>query len=363
MEYRAGPLEIMVINCSFWKDKKVFLTGHTGFKGGWIGLWLSKMGAKVHGFSLKPDTTPCFFEETHLESHLEKSSFGDIRNLPALTLAIRDASPSVVIHMAAQPLVLKSYQSPVETFETNVLGTVNLLEASRLAGTAKAIVIVTTDKCYEDRGAFTPFSENDRLGGYDPYSCSKACAELVSSTYRKSFFEETGIKLASARAGNVIGGGDWASDRLIPDFIKALDKSNSLLIRSPASIRPWQHVLEPLSGYLMLAEKLITTGGKFADAWNFGPEESDTKPVSWIADRLCSMIPNSSWKIDDKKTQRHETATLKLDSSKAKSQLNWSPRWSLETAIDKTMAWYNSWKEDKPMAEISKMQIESYLNS
>jgi len=343
----------------FWRNRSVFLTGHTGFKGGWIALWLSQLGAKVHGYSLAPPTTPNFFTETQLLDRLQSSTIADIRDLSKLRAVMQPAKPSIVIHMAAQPLVRESYNTPVDTFATNVIGTVNVLEAARQTQTIQAIVNITTDKCYENQEWLWPYRENDRLGGHDPYSSSKACAEIAAAAYRESFLAEAGIYLASVRAGNVIGGGDWATDRLIPDFLRSIDENKTLRIRSPKAIRPWQHVLEPLSGYLMLAEQLTTVGEKFAEAWNFGPEESDAKPVSWIVERLCQKIPNARWDLEGI-PQPHEAGLLKLDSSKAKSRLNWAPRWSLETALDKTVEWHQAWKENQPMAQLSIQQIEAY---
>jgi CDP-glucose 4,6-dehydratase len=271
------------------------------------------------------------------------------------------AKPSIIIHMAAQPLVRQSYITPVETFKTNIIGTVNLLEAARKIDTVEAIVNITTDKCYENKEQLKPYLENDKLGGYDPYSSSKACAELVSASYRNSFLRESGIKIATVRAGNVIGGGDWGTDRLIPDFLRAIDDGKKLFIRSPNAVRPWQHVLEPLSGYLVLAEKLVKNGNSFAEAWNFGPQENDSKTVSWVVDYLSQKIPNVQWDIDKTK-QPYEASLLLLDSSKARSRINWKPRWSLEIALDKIIEWHQAWKEKKLMAEISISQIDSYNN-
>ena len=344
---------------SFWCDRSVFVTGHTGFKGGWISLWLSRLGAEVHGYSLAPPTTPSFFSETQLQKRLQSSTIGDIRDLAKLTSAVQTAKPSIVIHMAAQPLVRQSYVSPVETFSINVIGTVNVLEAVRSIETVEAVINITTDKCYENQEWVWSYRENDRLGGHDPYSSSKACAELAAAAYRNSFLAEGGIQLASVRAGNVIGGGDWATDRLIPDFLRAVDAGESLRIRSPNAIRPWQHVLEPLSGYLLLAERLVTEGAEFAEAWNFGPEEPDSKTVSWILDRLYYKIPSAHWLVDGS-PQPHEAGVLKLDSIKAKTKLNWAPRWSLDTALDKTVEWHQLWKEGQSMAEVSVQQIEAY---
>ena len=350
----------MKVNLDFWKNRSVFLTGHTGFKGGWIALWLADMGARVHGYSLDAMTNPSFFKETRLEERIASSTIANIQDFPALKAAILFAKPSVIIHMAAQSLVLKSYDSPLETFKTNIIGTANLLEAARKIETVQAIVNITTDKCYENREQLKPFIENDKLGGYDPYSSSKACSELISAAYRNSFLKESGVKIATVRAGNVIGGGDWAKDRLVPDFLRAIDNGEKLFIRSPNAVRPWQHVLEPLSGYLLLAEKLVTKGNNYAEAWNFGPQESDAKSVSWVVNYLSQKITNLQWDIE-KNTQPHEANVLLLESSKARSKLNWKPRWSLEIALDKIIEWQHAWKEKKPMAEISISQINSYL--
>ena len=348
------------MNPDFWQGRSVFLTGHTGFKGGWMALWLSHFGAKVYGYSLLPPTTPNFFTEVRLQPRLAQSTINDIRDLSALTQAMQQAQPSVVIHMAAQPLVRESYHAPVETFATNVMGTVNLLEAARHTATVEAIVNITTDKCYHNQEWLWPYREQDQLGGRDPYSSSKACAELVTTAYRQSFLAKSGVQLASVRAGNVIGGGDWAKDRLIPDFLRALDAGEILRVRSPNAIRPWQHVLEPISGYLMLAEKLVADGELYAEAWNFGPEDADARSVSWIVNRLCQKIPNAQWQLEGT-PQPHEASLLKLDSSKAKAKLNWLPRWSLETALDQTVHWHQAWKQGQLMADISIQQIESYL--
>lgn len=350
------------MNKCFWHKRSVFLTGHTGFKGGWIALWLNQLGAKVHGYSLAPPTSPNFFIETQLQDRIQSSVIADIRDLPKLVAEIQAAQPSIIIHMAAQPLVRKSYSTPVETFSTNLIGTVNVMEAARQSETTQAIVNITTDKCYENQEWLWPYRESDRLGGYDPYSSSKACAEIAAAAYRNSFLAEAGIQLACVRAGNVIGGGDWATDRLIPDFLRASDAGETLRIRSPNAVRPWQHVLEPLSGYLMLAERLVTDGPTFAEAWNFGPEDFDARPVSWILERLCHKIPHAQWGLDET-PQPHEAGLLKLDSTNAKTRLGWAPRWSLETALDKTVEWHQEWKDSQSMAEISIGQIEEYAVS
>ena len=353
-------MEDMEINSHFWKDRSVFLTGHTGFKGGWMTLWLSDMGAKVHGYSLETISNPSFFKITSLDKKLASSTIANIQNFATLKSAMMLAKPSVIIHMAAQPLVLESYDAPIETFKTNIIGTANLLEAARKIKTVEAIVIITTDKCYENKEQLNPYIESDKLGGYDPYSSSKACAELVSAAYRNSYLEKSGIKVATVRAGNVIGGGDWSKNRLIPDFLRSVDTNKKLFVRSPDSIRPWQHVLEPLFGYLLLAEKLVTEGDFFAQAWNFGPIENDSKPVSWVVNYLAKNFPSAQWDID-KTIHAHEASLLLLDSSKATNYLNWKPRWSLQIALDKIMEWHQAWKQNKLMDEISISQIKSYL--
>ena len=347
---------------SFWNGKTVFVTGHTGFKGGWMAHWLSELGACVHGYALDPPTEPNFFSETNLQERLVSSNIGDIRDLGLLDKAIKQLKPEIIIHMAAQPLVRESYQTPVETFSANVMGTVNLLEASRRVGTVKAIINITTDKCYENKEWTWPYRETDRLGGHDPYSASKACAEVVAAAYRSSFLSTADIQLASVRAGNVIGGGDWATDRLMPDFLRALDVGETLRIRSPNAVRPWQHVLEPLSGYLMLAEQLYKTGETFAGAWNFGPNEDDARSVEWIVTQLCDRIPGARWEFE-KIGQLHEAGLLKLDSSKAKKYLGWAPRWDLETALKNTIEWHKAWRNGEDMKAFSSKQIQTYTSA
>jgi CDP-glucose 4,6-dehydratase len=352
----------MGVNSKFWKGRSVFLTGHTGFKGGWLALWLTKMGANVYGYSFEAPTNPSFFNVINLETKIQNSTKGDIRNLSELKNSIQEARPSVIFHMAAQPLVRQSYNDPIETFTTNIIGTINVFEAAKKVETVEAIVNVTTDKCYENQESDRPYQETDRLGGYDPYSSSKACSEIITSAYRNSFLSANGIKLASARAGNVIGGGDWATDRLIPDFFRSIDNNKILSVRSPQAVRPWQHVLDPLSGYLMLAEKLVINGDNFAEAWNFGPEQSDAKTVFWVLDRLSEKFSNAKWQAERTK-QPHEANMLKLDISKAKLKLGWIPQWSLETAIDNTIKWYQAFKENENMIEFSIKQIKAYQSS
>jgi len=352
-------VEEMVVNRNFWKGKKVFITGHTGFKGGWLTLWLADMGAEVHGYALNPPTEPNCFTVCNLQSQVTESTIADIRDGALLTQAMQLAKPEIVFHLAAQPLVRHSYAAPVETYAVNVMGTVNLLEAVRQTPSVKAVVIVTTDKCYENREWVWPYRENEAMGGFDPYSSSKACSELVTAAYRRSFLQPTGIHIASARAGNVIGGGDWAADRLIPDFLKAIYSQQTLTIRSPQATRPWQHVLEPLAGYLMLAHALYEQGNSYAEAWNFGPEESDARPVQWIVENLCNQVPGASWQCDAS-PQPHETNTLKLDSSKAKHELGWYPKWNLQTALSMTLDWSKAWSEGNDMTIASLEQIHNY---
>lgn len=347
------------MNREFWRGKRVFLTGHTGFKGGWLALWLADMGAEVHGYALPPPTEPNLFTVARLCDRLASSTIADIREAGLLRKAMQAARPEIVFHLAAQPLVRHSYVAPLETYAVNVMGSVNLLEAVRQALGVKAVVNVTTDKCYENREWVWPYRENEALGGFDPYSSSKACSELVTAAYRRSFLEPAGVHLASARAGNVIGGGDWAADRLVPDFLRALDAGRTLVIRSPLATRPWQHVLEPLSGYLILAERLFAEGQPFAEAWNFGPEEIDARPVHWIVERLCSQVPGAAWQCDAA-PQPHEANTLKLDSSKAKVQLGWRPRWDLQNALGMTLAWHQAWKDGSDMSALSVSQIRQY---
>ena len=343
----------------FWNDKRVFITGHTGFKGSWLSLWLQLLGAKVYGYALEAPTDPHLFGVARVGEGMAGNTIADIRDADAFTRAMQAAQPDVVFHLAAQSLVRYSYVAPVETYAVNVMGTVNLLEAVRATPSVRAVVNVTTDKCYENREWDKPYREGEALGGFDPYSSSKACSELVTAAYRRSFLAPAGIHLASARAGNVIGGGDWAADRLVPDFLRALDAGQTLTIRSPLATRPWQHVLEPLSGYLILAEKLFTEGQNFAEAWNFGPEEVDARPVQWIVEYLCGQVVDAVWQCDAS-LQPHEAHILKLDSAKAKAQLGWRPRWNLHTALGMTLAWHQAWKHGSDMAAISVQQIQEY---
>jgi CDP-glucose 4,6-dehydratase len=352
-------MESLGIVSDFWQGKKVFLTGHTGFKGGWLSLWLESLGAQVYGYALKPSTTPNLFSIANVGKSLAASTIADIRDSLALEKAMLSAQPDIVFHLAAQPLVRYSYAEPVETYSTNVMGTVNLFEAVRKTPSVRAVINITTDKCYENRESLKPYTEDDAMGGYDPYSSSKGCSELVTAAYRRSFLAEAGVAVATARAGNVIGGGDWSEDRLIPDFLRAIDKNETLVIRSPNAIRPWQHVLEPLSGYLQLAERLYMQGEQFAQGWNFGPSDHDAQTVAWILDKLTNMTTVAMWTLD-KEPQLHEANYLKLDSSKANTQLGWQARWNLETALLKIIDWHQHFKNGADMHKFSLMQIADY---
>lgn len=348
------------VDQQFWSGKRVLLTGHTGFKGSWLSLWLQSMGAQVRGVALEPPTEPALFNVACLAEGMDHC-IADIRDYPAILPLFKSFKPEIVIHMAAQPLVRLSYSQPIETYATNVMGTVHVLEASRQTDSVKAIVNVTTDKCYENREWIWGYRENEPMGGHDPYSSSKGCSELVSNAYRLSFLKDAGIALGTARAGNVIGGGDWAQDRLIPDILRALEKKEPVIIRNPDAIRPWQHVLEPLSGYLLLAQNLYESGQKYADGWNFGPNEIDAKPVKWIVEQFCTLwSSDSSWEIL-KCEKLHEATQLKLDISKARGHMNWSPKWNLEASIHKVIEWHKAWLAGINMKNICSDQIENYI--
>jgi CDP-glucose 4,6-dehydratase len=353
----------MVTPSPFWKDRRVFLTGHTGFKGGWLALWLEKLGAQVTGYSLPPSTEPSLFALAHPDR--TQPAGQDVRDLAALRLAITACQPEVVFHLAAQALVRHSYAEPVETYATNVMGTVNLLEAARGCPSVRSIVVVTSDKCYENKEWPWGYRESDPMGGYDPYSNSKGCAELVASAWRSSYFNPAqhalhGVALATARAGNVIGGGDWSADRLVPDLLRAFGAGKPADIRNPNAVRPWQHVLEPLHGYMLLAERLATEGPRWAEGWNFGPNDSDARPVSWIADRLSAAWGGGASWTTDSSEHPHEANWLKLDCSKARQQLGWVPRWSLTQALLAIVEWQQAWGRGENMRDVSLRQIESY---
>jgi len=350
----------------FYIGKKVLVTGHTGFKGSWLSLLLNKLGADVHGFALPPPTNPSLFEEAKI-GELITSHIGDVRNLDQLSDLFNRVKPEIVIHMAAQPLVRDSYKIPVETYAINVMGTVNVLEACRHTESVRAIVNVTTDKCYENKEWYWGYRENEPMGGFDPYSNSKGCSELVTSSYRNSYFhpkdyDKHGVAIASARAGNVIGGGDWAADRLIPDFIRAISQNQKVVIRSPYAIRPWQHVLEPLTGYLTLAAKLYTEGAKYDGGWNFGPDDKDARNVEWIVQKICKLWGNGATYEVDTNPQPHEANYLKLDCSKAKAELNWEPRWNIDKALESIVEWNKAYLSGVNARSLVNSQIDEYLN-
>jgi len=366
LEIWQGPLEgLEVIDRAFWNKKRIFLTGHTGFKGSWLTLWLREMGAEICGYSLNPPTNPSLFELARVNESITDIR-ADINHFDELKTAVQKFKPEIVLHLAAQPLVRYSYSNPLETYQTNVMGTAHVLEAVRQTPDVRACLIVTTDKCYENKEWTWGYRENDPMGGYDPYSSSKGCAELVTAAYRRSYFspskfKEHGVALASARAGNVIGGGDWALDRLVPDIIQSYSKKQVVNIRSPHAIRPWQHVLEPLSGYLTLAQKLYQEGAQFAEAFNFGPSDKDCQSVEMIVEKLTSLWGTGARWQRDPNTQPHEASFLKLDSSKAHQSLNWWPHWKLDEALQQTVQWYKAVLEDSKQAkEITLRQIREY---
>lgn len=349
---------------SFWQGKRVFLTGHTGFKGSWMSLWLADMGAEVTGFSRDIPTRPSLFEVAEVAARV-RDLRGDIRDATALSAAISEAKPDIVIHMAAQSLVRTSYIEPTETIASNVLGTAHVLDAVRAAGSVRVVVIVTSDKCYDNREWVWGYRECDPMGGYDPYSASKGCAELITAAYRNSYFNHADyarhkVGVASVRAGNVIGGGDWAQDRLLPDVLRAFEAGRPVIIRNPHAIRPWQHVLEPVSGYLLLAQRLWDDGPAYAQGWNFGPNDDDTRPVGWIVEQMVSAWGEGvSWQLDES-NHPHEAGWLKLDCSKAHAQLGWKPRWSLCQALDHIVTWHRAWLAGEDMQKYCISQILSF---
>jgi CDP-glucose 4,6-dehydratase len=356
-----------MVDWGLYKGKKVFITGHTGFKGSWLCLLLSKLGAEVYGYALEPPTNPSLYEVAKVDE-LVTSYIADIRDYDTLYGTLSAVQPDIIIHMAAQPLVRDSYKNPINTYSINVMGTVHLLEAVRHIKSIRAVVNVTTDKCYENKEWLWGYRENEPMGGYDPYSNSKGCSELVTASFRSSFFNPLDygkmhhVAVASARAGNVIGGGDWAEDRLIPDFIRAINNKEKVKIRSPYAVRPWQHVLEPLSGYLMLGSKLWTDGCKYAEGWNFGPDDSDAKPVEWIIGKLCDLWGESASYEIDTNPQPHEANYLKLDCSKAKTRLEWQPRWDISTAIHHIVEWTKAYNQGVDMCSVCQRQIEEYFS-
>lgn len=358
---------VIMYSKDFWKDKKVFLTGHTGFKGSWMSLWLSELGANVTGYALEPPTEPSMFKVCAVSENIN-SIIADIRDYDRLKLEIEKSEPEIVIHMAAQPLVRESYNNPRDTYEINVMGTVNLLQAINECGGVKAVVNVTTDKCYENKEWQKGYKESDRLGGFDPYSNSKACSEMVTSSFRNSFFnkekyDDHGVALGSARAGNVIGGGDWAVDRLITDCVRSVTEGKEILIRNPNAIRPWQHVLEPLRGYLMLAEALYEKGAEFAKGYNFGPIDEDAKEVTYIVAKFCTLWgDNASYSVDEG-DHPHEATFLKLDCTMAKDELKWEPEINIDEALSTTVLWFKAYKAGRNMKEFSLEQIKSYMEN
>jgi CDP-glucose 4,6-dehydratase len=340
---------------NFYKNKRIFLTGHSGFKGSWLNLWLTSLGADVFGYSLEPETQPALYNVLNLKNGI----FADILDSEMLERTMKAFKPDIVFHLAAQPLVRKSYREPVLTYQTNVIGTLNVLEAARKCGTVKGFVNITTDKVYENKEEDVKYKETDPLGGYDMYSSSKACSEILSASYRRSFLHESEFALATARAGNVIGGGDWAEDRLIPDCIKSINSDSLINIRSPRSVRPWQHVLEPLAGYLILGERLYNYGNRYAESFNFGPDEVVT--VKDVADMVCELYGKGTV-VYDESEHPHEANLLMLDPGKAKSVLGWKMRYDTKTAVQKTVEWYKEYYEGADMKVFSLKQIEDYTN-
>jgi CDP-glucose 4,6-dehydratase len=352
-------------NAGLWRGRSVFVTGHTGFKGGWLTLWLHKLGAKVHGYALKPPTHPALFDVAAVGTLLATDTRADIADLDQLKASLKKAQPEIVFHLAAQPLVRESYRDPIRTLRTNVLGTAHVLEAARTVGSVRAMVLITTDKVYENRESMRPYREEDPLGGRDPYSASKAAAELVVASYRATFFEkETGhpANVATARAGNVIGGGDWAGDRLVPDCVRAFAMGDSVHLRLPEAVRPWQHVLEPVSGYMQLAQHLLGgDGAKFAKAWNFGPDETNYATVGQVADTMARLWGKNA-KVEHAPSigDPHEAGLLRLDSTNAHTDLGWNPRWSLTEALTQTVGWYQAWQSGADMGAVCSEQIEAF---
>lgn len=353
-------MESLVINSKFWKGKSVFLTGHTGFKGSWLALWLTELGAEVHGYSLDTAAEHSFFNACELKNKIASHTVGDINNYEELYNSIKKTKPEFFFHLAAQALVQESYRNPVNTYQTNVMGTLNVLECLRVTPSVKAAVIVTTDKCYENKEVDVSYKETDRLGGYDPYSSSKACAEILTASYRNSFFKNSGTQIATARAGNVIGGGDMAENRLIPDVFRSVFSGQEIKIRNPKSIRPWQHVLEPLSGYIVLAQALFgSSGNQFAEAWNFGPKEKDCQSVEWVLKNSQEYCKDFKWS-QDTDAHSHEAKLLKIDSAKAKAKLGWNQTLDLNKAIQFTFDWFNSYRIKSNMYEVSRNQLKFF---
>lgn len=366
MGIRKSPLENMGLNPDFWRENTVLVTGHTGFKGSWLTLWLTLLRARVVGYSLPPPTNPSLFESARIHEGIT-SITGDVRDFEKLLSVIQEHRPSIVMHLAAQSLVRRSYDDPIETFSTNVMGTVNVLEACRRSRSVSALLVVTSDKCYENNEWPWPYRENDRLGGHDPYSSSKACAELVTSAYTRSFFSDrsepsTAVNIATARTGNVLGGGDWAEDRLVPDIMRAWLDNRPVRIRNPHALRPWQHVLDPLRGYLMLIERLIAPDGKdFCEAWNFGPDPGEQATVRDVAERVGQLWGCDAVEFLGERAVLHEASLLRLDVTKARARLDWRHRWGLDRALEETVAWYKAWHYGKNIREYTLAQISTYI--
>jgi CDP-glucose 4,6-dehydratase len=349
----------MAVSRSFWSGRRVFLTGHSGFKGGWLALWLRELGAEVHGYSLAPDTSPALYDSARLAACVG-GEFADVRNAEHVLRSVVAFRPEIVMHLAAQPLVRESYRSPAQTYATNVTGTLNVLEAVRQCASVRAVLVVTSDKCYENREWIWPYREQDALGGHDPYSSSKACVELLCASWRESFLRERGVALATARAGNVIGGGDWSADRLLPDILRTWGAGESLTLRYPSAVRPWQHVLDPLQGYLLLAQALVEHGQDMAQAWNFGPDSEGTATVGDVVKTMAQLWPSEvRWAIEPQ-AQPHEAGLLTLDSSKARQLLGWRPRWGLRQSLQKTLEWHHAWHEHQDMQQYCRTQIAAH---
>lgn len=345
----------------FWSGRRVFLTGHTGFKGTWLAVWLNRLGAKIFGYALPPATNPNAFDLARV-GELIVDIRGDVRRRDDLGAALATTKPEIIIHMAAQSLVRESYVDPIGTLATNIMGTAHVLESARYCPDLKVVLVVTSDKCYRNAERAEPYREDQPLGGHDPYSASKGCAEIITESFRGSYFSVAGPAIASARAGNVIGGGDWAADRLVPDLIRAFTAGRRAQLRCPEAVRPWQHVLEPLHGYLALCEHLWRDGGRFAEAWNFGPAAADARPVRWIADRVSAIWgQNAGWNMDTG-AQPHEARMLLLDSGKATVRLGWSPRWDADRAVEETVAWYRRWHSGEDARSLMLEQIAAFKN-
>jgi len=361
LEFWHRPMEDLGMSDAYWNGRRVFVTGHTGFKGAWLSLWLTRLGAHVTGFSLAPPTEPNLFSLARLPERMTSLS-GDIRHRTTLEEALSEAAPEIVFHLAAQSLVRASYAQPTETFDTNVMGTVNLLEACRSSKRVKAVIVVTSDKCYEESPEGKAHTEDDPLGGYDPYAASKACAEIVTGSYRRAYFSDSsGPRVASVRAGNVIGGGDWAAERLIPDLVRAFLDGRPAVIRHPHATRPWQHVLDPLNGYLILAARLATEGAAFAKAWNFGPSVIDARPVAEIVDRFVQVWgPGAGWRTDTAQQQR-EAPMLSIDASRARAALGWRCTLGIDDALSWTAEWYRGWAEGTSADRLCDLQIERFM--